>query len=71
MLALKWFREETFPFGGKHTLVPPPPPPPRPKNNESYLSDQITFSNISGRTCQIYRLVLPLRAPETLSLLSK
>ena len=42
------------------------------KKKESYLSDQLTFSNISGRTsCQIYRLVLPLCAPETLSLLSK
>ena len=32
----------------------------------------LTFSNIRSRTSrQIYRLALPLRAPETLSLLSK
>ena len=35
---------------------------------ESYFSDRLTFSNIRSRTSrQIYRLALPLRAPETLS----
>ena len=39
---------------------------------ESYFSDQLTFSNINGRTSrQIYRLALPLHAPEELSSLSK
>ena len=39
---------------------------------ESYFSDRLTFSNIRSRTSrQIYRLALPLRAPETLSSLSK
>ena len=39
---------------------------------ESYFSDRLTFSNISGRTSgRIYRLALPLRAPETLSPSSK
>ena len=39
---------------------------------ESYFSDRLTFSNIHSRTsCRIYRLALPLRAPETLSSLSK
>ena len=39
---------------------------------ESYFSDRLTFSNIHSRTsCQIYRLVLLLCAPETLSSLSK
>ena len=39
---------------------------------ESYFSDRLTFSNIRSRTsCQIYRLALPLRAPETLSSLNK
>ena len=43
------------------------------KNNfESYFSDRLTFSNTCSRTSrQIYRLALPLRAPETLSSLSK
>ena len=36
------------------------------------LSDQLTFSNIRSRISrQIYRLALQLRAPETLSSLSK
>ena len=39
---------------------------------ESYFSDQLTLSNIRSRTSRrIYRLALPLRAPEMLSLLSK
>ena len=39
---------------------------------ESYFSDQLTFLNIRSRAShRIYRLSLPLRAPETLSLLSK
>ena len=38
------------------------------KKFESYLSDRLTFSNICSRTSrQIYRLALPLRAPEMLS----
>ena len=42
------------------------------KNFESYFSGRLTFSNIRGRTsCPIYRLVLPLLFPETLSSLSK
>ena len=36
-----------------------------------YFSDQLTFSNIRGRTSRrIYRLALPLLSPETLSSLS-
>ena len=36
------------------------------------LRDRLTFSNIRSRTSRrIYRLALPLRAPETLSSLSK
>ena len=39
---------------------------------ESYFRDRLTFSNICSRTSRrIYRLALPLRAPETLSSLSK
>ena len=39
---------------------------------ESYFSDRLTFSNIRSRTSRrIYRLALPLRAPERLSSLSK
>ena len=39
---------------------------------ESYLSDQLTLSNIRSRTShQIYRLALLLCAQETLSSLSK
>ena len=39
---------------------------------ESYFRNRLTFSNIRSRTSrQIYRLALPLRAPEMLSLLSK
>ena len=39
---------------------------------ESYFSDRLTFSNIHSRTSrQIYRLTLPLRAPETLFSLTK
>ena len=35
---------------------------------ESYFSDRLTFSNISSRTShRIYRLALPLHAPERLS----
>ena len=35
---------------------------------KSYFSDRITLSNILSRTsCRIYRLALPLLAPETLS----
>ena len=42
------------------------------KNSESYFSDRLTLSNIYDRTSRrIYRLALPLRAPETLSLSSK
>ena len=38
---------------------------------ELYFSNQLTFSNIRSRTShQIYRLALPLGAPETLSSLS-
>ena len=39
---------------------------------ESYFSDRLTFSNIRSRTShRIYRLALPLRAPEMLSSLTK
>ena len=39
---------------------------------ESYFSDRLTFSNIRSRTSRrIYRLALPVCAPETLSSLSK
>ena len=39
---------------------------------ESYFRDRLTFSNIRSRTSpRIYRHALPLRAPETLSSLSK
>ena len=39
---------------------------------ESYFRDRLTFSNIRSRTsCQIYRLALPLCAPEMVSSLSK
>ena len=39
---------------------------------ESYFRDRLTFSNICSRTSRrIYRLALPLRAPEMLSSLSK
>ena len=39
---------------------------------ESYFRDRLTFSNIRSRTSRrIYRLALPMRAPETLSSLSK
>ena len=39
---------------------------------ESYFRDRFTFSNIRSRTSRrIYRLALPLRAPEMLSSLSK
>ena len=39
---------------------------------ESYFRDRLTFSNIHSRTSsRIYRLALPLRAPKTLSSLSK
>ena len=42
------------------------------KKIESYLSVRCTFSNIRSRTSRrIYRLALPLHAPETLSSLSK
>ena len=42
------------------------------KKFESYFRDRLTFSNIRSRTSRrIYRLALPLRAPETLSSLSK
>ena len=35
------------------------------KNFESYFSDQLTFSNIHGRTSRrIYRLTLPLHTPD-------
>ena len=41
-------------------------------NIESYFSDRLSFSNIRRRTSRrIYKLALPLRAPETLSSLSK
>ena len=44
----------------------------RKKKFESYFRDRLTFSNIHSRTSRrIYRLALPLRAPETLSSLSK
>ena len=36
---------------------------------ESYFNDRLTFSNICSRTSR--RLALPLRTPETFSLLSK
>ena len=40
--------------------------------SESYFRDRLTFSNIDSRTSRrIYRLALLLRAPETLSSLSK
>ena len=39
---------------------------------ESYFRDRLTFSNIRSRTSRrIYRLALPLCAPETLSSLTK
>ena len=39
---------------------------------ESYFRDRLTFLNIRSRTSRrIYRLTLPLRAPETFSSLSK
>ena len=39
---------------------------------QSYFSDRLNFSNIRSRTSRrIYRLALPLHAPETLSSLSK
>ena len=39
---------------------------------ESYFRDRLTFSNIDSRTSRrIYRLAVLLRAPETLSSLSK
>ena len=42
------------------------------KKFESYFSNRLTFSNIHSTTShRIYRLALPLRAPETLSSLSK
>ena len=42
------------------------------KKFESYFRDRFTFSNIRSRTSrQIYRLALPLCAPEMLSSLSK
>ena len=42
------------------------------KKFESYFSDRLTFSNVHGRTSRrIYRLALPLHAPETLSSSSK
>ena len=42
------------------------------KKIESYFSDRLTFSNICCRTSRrIYRLALPLHAPETLSSESK
>ena len=42
------------------------------KKFESYFRDRLTFSNIYSRTSRrIYRLALLLRAPETLSSLSK
>ena len=43
-----------------------------PKKKESYFSDRLTLSNIRRRTSRrIYKLSLPLCAPETLSSLSK
>ena len=42
------------------------------KKFESYFRDRLTFSNIRSRTSRrIYKIALPLRAPETLSSLSK
>ena len=42
------------------------------KKFESYFRDRLTFSNVDSRTSRwIYRLALVLRAPETLSSLSK
>ena len=42
------------------------------KKFESHFSDRLAFSNIRSTTSRrIYRLALPLRVPETLSLLSK
>ena len=42
------------------------------KKFESYFRDRLTFSNIDSWTSRrIYRLALLLRAPETLSSLSK
>ena len=42
------------------------------KKFESYFSDRLTFSNIRSRTTRrIYRLAVPLRAPEMLCSLSK
>ena len=42
------------------------------KKFESYFRGRLTFSNLRSRTSRrIYRLALPLRAPETLSSLSK
>ena len=42
------------------------------KKFESYFRDLLTFSNVDSRTSRrIYRLALLLRAPETLSSLSK
>ena len=39
---------------------------------ESYFSDRLTFSNVRSRTSRrIYRLALPLHAPEMLSSLRK
>ena len=39
---------------------------------QSYFNDRLTFSNIRSRTShRIYRLALPLCAPETLYSLSK
>ena len=42
------------------------------KKFDSYFRDRLTFSNVDSRTSRrIYRLALLLRAPETLSSLSK
>ena len=42
------------------------------KKFESYFRDRLTFSNVDSRNShRIYRLALLLRAPETLSSLSK
>ena len=41
------------------------------KKFESYFSDQLIFSNIRGTSRRIYRLALPLRAPEMPSLSGK
>ena len=42
------------------------------KKFESYFRDRLTVSNVDSRTShRIYRLALLLRAPETLSSLSK